>query len=77
MTKLAKTAKNYSQIATVQRLGYLLENELGNKKLSQVINAILADKKGVNIPLMPGKNKEGTINTKWRIINNTNIENDL
>lgn len=74
---LAKTVKNYSQIATVQRLGYLLEIELENEKLSQVIYTTIADKKGVNIPLMPGKNREGKINTKWRIINNINIENDL
>ncbi|WP_291134620.1 type IV toxin-antitoxin system AbiEi family antitoxin domain-containing protein [Flavobacterium sp. UBA7663] len=74
---LAKTAKNYSQTATVQRLGYLLEYELKNDKLSQAIYATIADKKGANIPLMPGKNKKGNTNTKWRIINNINIESDL
>ena len=76
-SQLAKTVKNYSQLAAVQRLGYLLEYELGNEKLSQVIYATISDKKGTNIPLMPGKNREGIINTKWRIINNINIENDL
>ena len=74
---LAKTAKNYSQTATIQRLGYLLEYELGNEKLSQTIYQIIADKKGKNIPLMPGKNKKGITNIKWRIINNITIESDL
>ena len=74
---LAKTAKNYSQAAAVQRLGYLLEYELDNEKLSQVIYSTIADKKGTNIPLMPGKNKKGNTNTKWRIINNIKIESDL
>ncbi|MDD3005238.1 type IV toxin-antitoxin system AbiEi family antitoxin [Flavobacterium sp.] len=74
---LAKTAKNYSQTAAVQRLGYLLEYELDNEKLSQVIYSTIADKKGTNIPLMPGKNKKGNTNTKWRIINNIKIESDL
>jgi predicted transcriptional regulator of viral defense system len=74
---LSKTAKNYSQIAAVQRLGYLLEYELENHKLSQVIYAAIADKKGANIPLMPGKNKKGNTNAKWRIINNIKIESDL
>ncbi|WP_394758917.1 type IV toxin-antitoxin system AbiEi family antitoxin [Flavobacterium sp.] len=74
---LAKTAKNYSQTATVQRLGYLLEYELENEKLSQAIYQIIADKKGKNVPLMPGKNKKGSTNIKWRIINNINIESDL
>ncbi|MGV9004427.1 type IV toxin-antitoxin system AbiEi family antitoxin domain-containing protein [Flavobacterium sp.] len=74
---LARTAKNYSQTAAVQRLGYLLEYELQNEKLSQVIYTTIADRKGTNIPLMPGKNKTGKANTKWRIINNIKIENDL
>ncbi len=74
---LLRVAKNFPQTSTVQRLGYLLEYELQNEKLSQLIYNILADKKGSNIPLMPGKGKKGTVNTKWRIINNINIENDL
>ena len=74
---LTKTAKSYSQIAAVQRLGYLLEYELENEKLSQAVYNTIADKKGVNIPLMPGKNKSGKTNTKWRIINNIKIESDL
>lgn len=76
-SNLTKTAKSFPQAATVQRLGYLLEYELQNEKLSQAIYITIADKKGTNIPLMPGKNKKGTVNTKWRIINNIHIENDL
>lgn len=74
---LTKTAKNYSQIAAVQRLGYLLEYELENDKLSHAVYITIAGKKGANIPLMPGKNKKGNVNTKWRIINNINIKSDL
>lgn len=74
---LTKTARNYSQIAAVQRLGYLLEYELENDKLSQAVYTTLAGKKGTYIPLMPGKNKKGNANTKWRIINNIKIESDL
>jgi predicted transcriptional regulator of viral defense system len=76
-TKLSKTAKKYSQIAAIQRLGYLLEVVLKNEKLSQVLYPIIAVKKGANIPLMPGKNKMGEINSKWRIIQNVKIESDL
>lgn len=74
---LNKIAKKYKQMATIQRLGYLLENELGNEKLSQVLYKLVADKNGVNIPLMPGKDKTGVIDTKWRIIHNVKIESDL
>lgn len=74
---LNKTAKNYSQTAAVQRLGYLLETELNNQKLSAVLYKIIAPKLGVNIPLMPGKDKIGEVNLKWKIIRNSIIESDL
>lgn len=76
-SKLSRTAKSYPQTAAIQRLGYLLELELNNDKLSQVLFKIIVNKKGVNIPLMPGKNKRGESNAKWRIIHNVNIESDL
>lgn len=74
---LSRTAKSYPQTAAIQRLGYLLEFELHNDKLSQVLFKIIVNKKGVNIPLMPGKNKIGESNAKWRIIHNVKIESDL
>lgn len=74
---LKKTAKSYSQTAAIQRLGYLLEVELENEKLSDILHKIIADKMGVNIPLMPGKSKTGEINSRWKIIRNVEIESDL
>jgi predicted transcriptional regulator of viral defense system len=76
-TNLNKTAKNYSQTAAVQRLGYLLETELNNQKLSAILHKIVAPKLGVNIPLMPGKDKIGEVDLKWKIIRNIKIESDL
>jgi len=76
-SNLKKVAKGYSQTAAIQRLGYLLEIELGNEKLGEIIYKIVADKMGVNIPLMPGKEKIGEINSKWKIIRNVEIESDL
>ena len=76
-TNLNKTAKNYSQTAAVQRLGYLLETELNDQKLSDVLYKIIAPKLGVNIPLMPGKDKIGEVDLKWKIIRNIKIESDL
>lgn len=74
---LKKAAKAYSQVAAIQRLGYLLDNELENKKLSEILYKIIADKMGVNIPLMPGKKKLGEINSRWKIIRNVEIESDI
>lgn len=76
-SKLYKTAKKYNQLAAIQRLGFLLENELGNEGLAKAIYPLIENKKGGNIPLIPGKNKEGEVNNKWRIIKNITIESDL
>ena len=76
-TNLNKTAKNYSQKSAVQRLGYLLETELNNRKLSAVLYKIIAPKLSVNIPLMPRKNIIGEVDLKWKIIRNIKIESDL
>lgn len=75
--KLFKTAKRYNQFAAIQRLGFLLENELYTEDLAQAIYPLIENKKGANIPLFPGKNKEGEIDRKWRIIKNVTIESDL
>ncbi|MCD0464063.1 type IV toxin-antitoxin system AbiEi family antitoxin [Flavobacterium sp. ENC] len=76
-TSLKKTAKYYSQTAAIQRLGYLLEVELENEKLAEILYRIIADRIGVNIPLMPGKDKIGETNPRWKIIRNVEIESDL
>jgi predicted transcriptional regulator of viral defense system len=76
-SNLKKVAKGYSQTAAIQRLGYLLEVELANEKLGDIMYKIVIDKLGVNIPLMPGKEKMGLINSKWKIIRNVEIESDL
>ena len=69
--------RSYSQTAAVQRLGYLFETELKAPKLSAILYEIIATKLGVNIPLMPGKDKIGTVDLKWKINHNVTIESDL
>jgi predicted transcriptional regulator of viral defense system len=76
-SKLYKTAKKYNQLAAIQRLGFLLEKKLNCVNLAQSIYSLIENKKGTNIPLVPGKYKEGEVNAKWRIIDNVNIESDL
>ncbi len=75
--ELKKAAKYYPQQAAIQRLGYILETIIKNQKLSEVLYKFIENKKGTNIPLMPGKDKDGKINTKWKIIHNIKIESDL
>ena len=76
-SKLYQTAKRYNQYAAIQRLGYLLDNELYNENLGQAILPLIENKKGANIPLLPGNNKEGEVNSRWRIVKNVVIESDL
>ena len=39
--ELTKTAKRYQQVAAIQRLGYLLEKEIGDKKLANALSKAL------------------------------------
>lgn len=74
---LKKVAMTYPQKAAIQRLGYLFDEILDSKKLGTVLYTTINGSKGTNIPLMPGRNKKGTVNSKWKIIHNINIDSDL
>lgn len=74
---LIKTAKNYSQTVAIQRLGYILDKEIKNKKLSGVLLKILNERRHFITPLLLGKSKKGKIDVKWKIIRNTDIESDI
>lgn len=77
VANLIKTAKNYSQTTSIQRLGYLLDKELSNTKLSDPLFKILNDRKCIAVPLSTEKNKEGVVDGKWKIIKNIKVESDL
>ncbi|MET0637789.1 MAG: type IV toxin-antitoxin system AbiEi family antitoxin [Chitinophagaceae bacterium] len=74
---LTKTAKTYSQVAVMQRLGYLLDNELGNEKLSDALWIVLKQKTLFPVPLSVTKAKEGPTDEKWKVIRNMKIETDI
>jgi len=74
---IAKIAKQFSNTAAIQRLGFILENEVGAEKLSDALYKILIERHFFVIPLSPQKEKKGEINSKWKIIINTEIESDL
>ncbi|MDR0874157.1 MAG: type IV toxin-antitoxin system AbiEi family antitoxin [Prevotellaceae bacterium] len=74
---LAKIAKQYPNTAAIQRLGYILENEIGTTKISDILHKILMDRQFFVIPLSPQKEKKGEIDSKWKIIKNIEIESDI
>ncbi|GHT02923.1 hypothetical protein AGMMS49525_07160 [Bacteroidia bacterium] len=74
---LAKVAENSLNTAAIQRLGYILENEIGNEKLSAGLYKTLNNRPFFMIPLSSQKEKKGEINSKWKIIKNMEIESDI
>ena len=74
-SKLYRTAKQYNQITIVQRLGFLLDNVIGSGELSASLKKLLYESNYKIIPLsIAHKNKEGEVNTDWKVIINTDLQ---
>lgn len=74
---LTKTAMRYPNTTVIQRLGYLLDDVIGEKKLSDSLMKALNSRTVSQVMLVTRKKKVGEINTTWRVINNVIIESDL
>jgi predicted transcriptional regulator of viral defense system len=74
---LTKIAKQYTNTAAIQRLGYILEKEILAEKLSDSLWKVLNERVYFPIPLSPQKAKNGETDSKWKIIKNMEIESDL
>ena len=74
---LKRTAKNYPQTAALQRLGYLLDHQLSEQKLSEALHKILQSRRHFSVALVNDKPKKGGMDNKWKVVVNTNIEGDL
>jgi len=77
VSSLAKTAKQFSQTAAIQRLGYLLDKELKMEKLAEPLLKVLKERNVFLIPLSATKEKKGSTDHKWKIIVNMKVEGDL
>jgi predicted transcriptional regulator of viral defense system len=74
---LLKIAKQYSNTAAIQRLGYILDNVVSSEKLSDALWKALNERTFFPVPLSPQKEKKGEPDSKWKIIKNMDIESDL
>ncbi len=71
--KLNKTAK-CQKTPDMQRLGYLLE-QLGSEKLAAVLFKRIGTKVLGEIPIsLAHKNREGKLNSKWKVIINSKLD---
>ena len=76
-SKLSKTATLVDNKANIQRLGFILENIVGEDKLSNALFKIITKEHFTKVALSPLKKKTGELNDKWKIIINEEIEPDL
>jgi len=74
---LLKIAKQYSNTAAIQRLGYILDEVVSAEKLSDAMWKALSERVCFPVPLSPKKEKKGETDNKWKVIKNMEIESDL
>jgi hypothetical protein len=58
-------------------LGYILEKEISTEKLSDSLWKALNERNCFPVSLSQQKEKKGETDSKWKMIINTEIENDL
>jgi len=75
--KLVEVAKYFPQTAAIQRLGYLLENELNEPALADALHKILMTRNYYPIQLSPRKSKGDELAHRWKVYKNISLESDL
>lgn len=76
--KLLDTARRYSPVTAVQRLGFLLEEIIGKKDLSKPMKTFLKDTRHFPVLLRPKKDNTDMITgNDWKVVQNVEIEVDL
>ena len=74
---LAKTAEDFSQTTTLQRLGYLLDEVLQEPRLADALYQALRNGKFYPVRLNPKSDSENQKTpNRWKIIPNMNVEID-
>lgn len=76
-SKLLKIAKLVDNNTNIQRLGFILENIVGEEKLSDTLYKVISKTNFTKVALSPLKERFGELNDKWKIIINEQIETDL
>ena len=74
---MARTARGFSQTTTIQRLGYIIDKEIGNEKLAGALKKVLSERTIYPVLLLKNSSNQGVLDSDWKIIKNTKIESDL
>ncbi len=76
-SELARTAHNFPQTTSIQRLGYIIDKEIGRDKLAAVLKKDIRGRNLIPVPLLKGDKGAGELDTDWKIIKNVELESDL
>jgi predicted transcriptional regulator of viral defense system len=69
VSELVKAVLRYGNLATVRRIGYLLDALVQPSKYTKQLQRRLSDSRAL-IPWIPGKSARGKADSKWGIIVN-------
>ncbi len=76
ISALSRTAKRYPNTAAIQRLGYIFDNVLDEKKIAIALLEALKSRNIFPVPLSLNKERKGEIDVVWKVIKNIEIETD-
>jgi predicted transcriptional regulator of viral defense system len=68
-SKIIEVTAKYGNMATIRRIGYLLDTLIRNPRMMNRLQRQLSTSSSL-IPWIPGRSTKGTINRKWGIIAN-------
>lgn len=77
VSSLTRTLKKYSNTPVIQRLGFIMDKVLDEKKIAEVLLKNLKDRNLSPVLLTTQKPKNGEIDATWKVIINLEIESDL
>jgi len=76
LVRMKETVKNDFPTSTFQRAGFITENILGSKKLSNIFENTLSKKRFKTVLLKSSGSTTGIRDDKWKVIINIEIERD-
>ncbi len=77
VSSLSRTIKKYPNTPVLQRMGYIMDKVLDEKKISDVLLKNLKDRTVSPVLLSTQVSKNGLLDETWKVIINMEIESDL
>ena len=77
VSTFSRTIKKYPNTPVLQRLGYIMDKVLDEKKIAEVLLKSLNDRNVSPVVLSTQKSKNGLLDETWKVIINMEIESDL